>query len=248
MCIKEKVGLSQNKRFRSKQAEFFNFHWKKHIRFARKSSRMTQSATQKQTEPMFPTPQKMPERPEMVILVDENDREIGLCEKLVAHQQALRHRAFSVFIFRKTQKGLELLLQQRAHHKYHSGGLWTNSCCSHPRQGETTAAAAVRRLQEELGFTTALTYAGALSYRVPLNESLIEHEYDHVFYGFVENDVAIHYNPQEITAIAWQEVAALQDDMTQHPQKYTAWFAQALEVALHPRNGAVRPTDYSQGI
>jgi isopentenyl-diphosphate delta-isomerase len=117
---------------------------------------------------------------EQVILVNEQDQPVGACEKMSAHEQGLLHRAFSVFIFNSRGR---LLLQQRSKGKYHSGGLWTNTCCSHPRPGETTEDAAYRRLQEEMGFQTELFHAFTFTYRAELDKELVEHEIDHVFTG-----------------------------------------------------------------
>src|SRR5215468_430433 len=117
-------------------------------------------------------------RMEQVILVNELDEEIGTMEKLSAHEQGVLHRAISVFIF--NEKG-EMLLQQRASRKYHSGGLWTNACCSHPHPGEATHAAALRRLKEEMGFETSLKKAFDFVYKTSFDNGLTEHEFDHVF-------------------------------------------------------------------
>ncbi len=129
-----------------------------------------------------------------VILVNENDIPLGTMEKMEAHRRAVLHRAFSVFIF--NSKG-EMLLQQRAPEKYHSAGLWTNACCSHPRPGEETEAAAVRRLGEELGFTTGLEKLFHFTYRSEFTNGLTEFEFDHVFVGFYNGDV--HPNTEEVS-------------------------------------------------
>src|SRR6186713_1579239 len=115
-----------------------------------------------------------------VILVSEHDDMVGIMDKMEAHKQGLLHRAFSVFIF--NSKG-EMLLQQRAFNKYHSGGLWTNACCGHPSPGEQTVAAARRRLMEEMGFTTGLEELFDFTYQHAFENGLTEHEYDHVFAG-----------------------------------------------------------------
>ena len=128
-----------------------------------------------------------------VILVDEQDQEIGVMEKMEAHRQGLLHRAFSVFIF--NEKG-EMLLQQRSLDKYHSGGLWTNACCSHPRPGEDIQRAAQRRLHEELGFVTSIEEIFDFIYKSPFDNGLTEHEFDHVFIG-VYDDV-IEPNQKEV--------------------------------------------------
>lgn len=170
---------------------------------------------------------------EFLILVDDNDREIGCEEKIQAHVAGQLHRAFSIFIF-NTKK--ELLLQQRALCKYHSPGLWTNTCCSHPRPGETTLAAASRRLMEEVGFQTILHHAGTLTYRANMPQSkLIEHEYDHVFYGFFDGEPVP--NPQEVAALRWENPATLSHELHEHPERFTAWFEKTLLIATHAIEG-----------
>ncbi|WP_046745850.1 isopentenyl-diphosphate Delta-isomerase [Kordia zhangzhouensis] len=156
---------------------------------------------------------------ENVILVNENDEQIGVMEKIEAHEKALLHRAFSVFIL--NNKG-ELMLQQRALHKYHSPGLWTNTCCSHQREGESNIAAGKRRLQEEMGFVTELAEAVSFIYKAPFDNGLTEHEYDHVMIGNY-NDAPI-INPDEVADWKWMDVKAVKDDIASHPEKYTAWF------------------------
>ena len=131
-----------------------------------------------------------------VILVNEQDEQVGVMEKMAAHQQALLHRAFSVFIFNKDG---QMLLQKRADGKYHSPGLWTNACCSHPAPGETTDAAAKRRLQEELGFTTDIKKAFHFTYKAVFDNGLTEYEFDHVYTGVYNG--AIQPNPQEASEI-----------------------------------------------
>lgn len=160
-----------------------------------------------------------------VILVDENDLALGFCEKLAAHVEGGKlHRAFSVFVF--NPQG-ELLLQQRAAGKYHFGRLWTNTCCSHPRPGETTQAAAQRRLCEELGFTTALTEVGHFIYRANDPASgLTEHELDHVFVGQFEAEP--QPNPDEVLAYRWQALDSVQLELEAHPERFTPWFPLAL--------------------
>lgn len=156
---------------------------------------------------------------EQVILVDENDKPIGVAEKMEAHEKGLLHRAFSVFIF--NTKG-EMLLQQRALNKYHSGGLWTNACCSHPREGEETKKAAERRLKEELGFETSLEKVFDLVYKAKFDNGLTEHEFDHVFAG--EYDGEINFNKEEVMDFCYKEVKEINRSLQTHPQKYTAWF------------------------
>lgn len=162
---------------------------------------------------------------EYVILVDEHDNEIGIEEKLKAHQDGKLHRAFSIFTF--NSKG-ELLLQKRATHKYHTGGLWTNTCCSHPRQGEDIIAAAHRRLEEEMGFDCPLEKAFSFIYKVRFEkDNLFEHEFDHVFIGY--SDDVPQPNPEEVEAYAWVNLEQLAKDIQQHPENYTYWFLVALK-------------------
>jgi len=154
-----------------------------------------------------------------VILVNELDEPVGTMEKMAAHEKAVLHRAFSVFIF--NSKG-EMLLQQRALKKYHSGGLWTNACCSHPLPGEETIAAAKRRLYEELGFSTDLKKAFHFTYKAPFNNGLTEYEYDHVFTGRYEG--TIYPDKEEVSDYCYMTLDAIEQSLQSHPQKYTAWF------------------------
>jgi isopentenyl-diphosphate delta-isomerase type 1 len=171
-------------------------------------------------------------RLEQVILVDEQNREIGVAEKLSAHQQKLLHRAFSTFIFREiTSSKWELLLQQRGLNKYHSGGLWTNTCCSHPRSNETVIAAGERRLQEEFGILVKLNDLGWFKYNAHFSNGLSENEIDHVLVGIVPVDIEVKPNPEEIHAYRWITVDALQEELATHPDQFTPWFAKALQVA-----------------
>lgn len=156
---------------------------------------------------------------EQVILVDEQDVEIGAMEKMEAHQKALLHRAFSVFIFNK--KG-EMLMQQRALTKYHSGGLWTNACCSHPRPGEEVSTAAQRRLQEEMGFNTPINKVFDFTYKAPFDNGLTENEFDHVFVGTYEGTIIP--SKKEVQDYCYKTMNEIHDSLQSHPQKYTAWF------------------------
>jgi isopentenyl-diphosphate delta-isomerase len=156
---------------------------------------------------------------EYVILVNENDQEIGKMEKQEAHEKGLLHRAFSVFIF-NDQK--ELLLQQRALTKYHSAGLWTNTCCSHPRVNETIVEAAHRRLQEEMGFDCFLDVKTSFIYKADFDNGLTEHEFDHVLVGNFNGEVII--NSAEVASYKWVELDWLKQDMVNNPNTYTAWF------------------------
>jgi isopentenyl-diphosphate delta-isomerase len=156
---------------------------------------------------------------EQVILVNEQDHPIGLMEKMEVHEKALLHRAFSVFVF--NQQG-ELLLQQRAFSKYHSAGLWTNTCCSHPRPDEKTADAANRRLLEEMGFTTPLEKIFDFIYTANFDNGLTEHEFDHVFIGFY--DGAIKPNPTEVSSFIYSTLALIDAQLITTPHIYTEWF------------------------
>lgn len=159
-----------------------------------------------------------------VVLVDEHDREVGLMEKLEAHQKGLLHRAFSVLVFNENR---ELLLQRRAFGKYHSEGLWTNTCCSHPYPGESILEAGKRRLFEEMGFTCELTEVFSFIYQAELENGLFEHELDHVFIGFSEETP--HLNLEEVSAFKWMSIVDIKADMEQNPSQYTAWFRILIE-------------------
>lgn len=156
---------------------------------------------------------------EHVILVNELDEKIGLMEKIEAHEKALLHRAFSVFILNDNN---EIMLQQRALSKYHSPGLWTNTCCSHQRDGETNIAAGMRRLQEEMGFTAPLTELFHFIYIAPFDNGLTEHELDHVMIGNYNDQPNI--NSDEVASWKWMTALDIKTDMEQNPQEYTAWF------------------------
>ncbi|MCU0359866.1 MAG: isopentenyl-diphosphate Delta-isomerase [Bacteroidia bacterium] len=156
---------------------------------------------------------------EYVILVNEKDEALGNMEKMEAHEKGLLHRALSVFIFNSKK---QLLLQRRALHKYHSAGLWSNTCCSHPRPHEMTATAAKRRLAEEMGMAASLEHKDEFIYKVSLEKGLIEHEYDHVYIGFSETDPII--NTEEVMDYKWISLEELNNDLAQHPEHYTFWF------------------------
>jgi len=158
---------------------------------------------------------------EFVILVNEQDEPIGLMEKMEAHRKGLLHRAFSVFVF--NEKG-EMLLQQRAKEKYHSPALWTNACCSHPRENETVIQAAERRMVEELGFTTKVISAFSFTYKASFDNGLIEHEFDHVLMATITNDTAIQPNPHEVMDYCYMSLEHIQAALQSHPEKFTAWF------------------------
>ena len=152
-------------------------------------------------------------------MVDKNDVAIGSMDKMQAHEKALLHRAFSVFIF--NSKG-EMLLQQRADKKYHSAGLWTNACCSHPAPGEDTGEAAVRRLKEELGFTTPLRKAFTFMYRTDFENGLTENEFDHVYTGIYDGDIAA--DPDEVKDYCYMGMAKIEEMIDREPAKFTSWF------------------------
>jgi isopentenyl-diphosphate delta-isomerase len=165
---------------------------------------------------------------EHVILVDGNDEELGTMEKMEAHYKAVLHRAFSIFIFNERN---EMLLQQRALSKYHSGGLWTNACCSHPRPGEETYAAAERRLSEELGFSTSLSKVFDFTYHAPFDNGLTEHEFDHVFVGTFNGRV--EPNKTEVLDYCFKTMDDISESLQSHPKKYTAWFHLAFPKILN---------------
>ncbi len=156
---------------------------------------------------------------EKVILVNERDEPIGLMPKMEAHEKALLHRAFSVFIFNDEN---ELMIQQRALGKYHSPGLWANTCCSHQREGETNIAAGMRRLQEEMGFTTSLEDSISFIYKAPFDNGLTEHEFDHILIGRYNQQP--QPNPEEVHDWKWMGLEEIKADMEAQPEKYTAWF------------------------
>jgi len=165
---------------------------------------------------------------EEVILVDEKDNEIGRAEKISAHSGHGRlHRAFSVFILNDHR---EVLLQRRALSKYHSPGLWANSCCSHPRPGEDVECSARERLQEELGFTTAIKRIGTVLYEARLTQGLVEHELDHIFVGVYNGQV--HPNPLEVSEYRWVEITTLATDLAAHPHSYAPWLGAILPVLV----------------
>ena len=161
---------------------------------------------------------------EYVVLVDENDNEIGQMEKQAAHIDPHLHRAFSIFIF--NSKG-ELLMQQRALSKYHSPGLWTNTCCSHPRNGESMQQATARRLQEEMGMTCDMHEVFTFIYKAPVGLGLIEHEFDHVWFG--QSDDTPVVNPEEVASWKYMALDDIAADLKLHPECYTEWFKISFE-------------------
>lgn len=162
-----------------------------------------------------------------VVLVDELDNVVGEMEKLAAHEQGLLHRAFSVFIF--NDKG-ELLLQKRASKKYHGGGLWTNTCCSHPQMDENVLDSAVERLHFEMGLNCELNFSHAFIYNTKVENNLIEHEYDHVFVGHTNEDPII--NGDEVEDFKWMNPTDIELDITSNPRLYTFWFKEALPLVM----------------
>ena len=154
-----------------------------------------------------------------VILVDENDIPIGKMEKIEAHEKGLLHRAFSVFIFNDKD---ELLLQQRALTKYHTPGLWTNTCCSHQKEGESNTAAGQRRLEEEMGFSVALSEIMSFTYKAPFSNGLTEHEFDHILIGHYNEEPKP--NPDEVHDWKWEQLENIKIDIEANPDQYTEWF------------------------
>ena len=154
-----------------------------------------------------------------VILVDNNDNQIGLMPKLEAHEKGVLHRAFSVFIFNNHG---ELMLQRRALTKYHSPGLWTNTCCSHQRDGESNISSGKRRLNEEMGFDTELFEKTSFIYKAKFDNGLTEHEFDHVLVGSYNHSPMI--NSTEVDSWKWMSMENIKKDIKDHPDNYTAWF------------------------
>ena len=165
---------------------------------------------------------------EKVILVDTNDNPIGLMNKLEAHEKALLHRAFSIFILNDKN---ELMLQQRAHHKYHSPLLLTNTCCSHQRENENNIQAGTRRLREEMGFETELKEMFHFIYKAPFDNGLTEHELDHVMIGYY-NDIPV-INDEEVESWKWMKIEDIKNDMIENPDIYTVWFKIIFEEFYH---------------
>ncbi len=165
---------------------------------------------------------------ENVILVNERDEPIGLMPKMEAHEKAVLHRAFSVFVLNSKN---EIMLQQRAHHKYHSPLLWTNTCCSHQREGETNIQAGSRRLFEEMGFQTELKELFHFIYKAPFDNGLTEHEVDHVMIGYYNEAPSI--NPDEVEAWKWMPIEAVKVDIQNHPDLYTIWFKIIFDEFYH---------------
>jgi len=165
---------------------------------------------------------------EKVILVNELDQQIGLMPKLEAHEKAILHRAFSVFVLNDQN---EIMLQQRAHHKYHSPLLWTNTCCSHQRDGESNIQAGNRRLFEEMGFNTELKELFHFIYKAPFDNGLTEHELDHVMIGYYNGEPEI--NTEEVEAWKWMKIEDVKNDMLSNPDDYTVWFKIIFDEFYH---------------
>ena len=164
---------------------------------------------------------------DLLILVDENDNELGVLDKLSVHQQGLLHRAFSVFVFNPED---ELLLQQRADEKYHSAGLWSNTCCSHPRKGENMTDATNRRLDEEMGLQCDLEFEFSFIYKFEFENGLTEHEFDHVYFG--KTGVRPIPNPTEVKAYKYLTLQNLEKEIKINPQDYSAWLKICLPKVL----------------
>ncbi len=165
---------------------------------------------------------------ENVILVNQNDEQIGLMPKLEAHEKALLHRAFSVFILNSKN---EIMLQQRAHQKYHSPLLWTNTCCSHQREGETNIEAGGRRLFEEMGFKTELKELFHFIYKAPFDNGLTEHELDHVMIGYFNEDPSINHD--EVEDWKWMKIEDVREDIEKQSEIYTVWFKIIFDEFYH---------------
>ncbi|WP_309609105.1 isopentenyl-diphosphate Delta-isomerase [Flavobacterium sp.] len=165
---------------------------------------------------------------EQVILVNRNDQQIGTMPKLEAHEKAILHRAFSVFVLNDNN---EIMLQQRAHHKYHSPLLWTNTCCSHQRVGESNIEAGARRLEEEMGFKTELKELFHFIYKAPFDNGLTEHELDHVMIGHYNEEPEI--NTDEVESWKWMAIDAVKLDIQSNPDIYTIWFKIIFDEFYH---------------
>ena len=163
----------------------------------------------------------------MLVAVDARDQELGEVEKMKAHRKGILHRAFSIFVFDEADR---LLLQRRGRDKYHSGGLWSNTCCSHPRAGESLLDAAHRRLREEMGFDCPLARVFGFVYRAALDGGLVEHEYDHVIAGRCQSIPAP--DASEVDDWKWEHLPAIQSQLAAHPDTFTAWFKPALDGLL----------------
>ena len=168
---------------------------------------------------------------DMLVVVDVRDREVGSATKERVHTEGLLHRAFSVVLLREGEAGCEILLARRAEGKYHSAGLWANSCCSHPRAGEDTVGAAYRRVREELGCeATGLEDVGHFAYRADFDDGLVEFEVDHIIFGFCCGEP--NPNPEEVSETRWVTPDALSNMIAEEPQHFSAWAPMVLSIAL----------------
>lgn len=165
---------------------------------------------------------------ELVVLVNHNDEQIGLMPKLEAHERAMLHRAFSVFVLNDKN---EIMLQQRAADKYHSPLLWTNTCCSHQRDGESNLEAGKRRLKEEMGFETPLKELFSFIYKAPFDNGLTEHEFDHVMVGYYDQAPVV--NKDEVESWKWMSIDDIKQDIVKSPQIYTEWFKIIFDKFYH---------------
>jgi isopentenyl-diphosphate delta-isomerase len=173
--------------------------------------------------------------PDSLVLVDMHDREMGVADKTEAHVRPLLHRAFSLFLYSREGGSPRFLLQQRSLNKYHSGGLWANTCCSHPRPGEGLLAAAARRLGEEMGITCPLEEIGSFVYYHQFSPVLYEYEFDHVLTGCYGGEC--RPNPLEVAGIAWVEASRLAEDLRSNPRRYAPWFPIAAGMVLERFRG-----------
>lgn len=176
---------------------------------------------------------------EYVVLVDKQGKQVGSREKLQAHKEGLLHLAFSLVILRNKDGVTEHLLQRRAKNKYHSGGQWSNACCSHPRINEPLELAVERRAYEELGVSQPLSaqYLGAITYKANLSNGLIEHEFDHIFvHQVTKESLKLSPNPQEVSETRWISEKAIKEELAHSPRLFTAWFSQLFEYVTHSEN------------
>ncbi|WGQ09752.1 isopentenyl-diphosphate Delta-isomerase [Pedobacter gandavensis] len=170
-----------------------------------------------------------------VVLVDQHDKTIGEMDKIEAHQKGFLHRAFSIFLF--NNKG-EMLIHQRAKHKYHGAGLWTNACCSHPQLGEDIKLSAMERLQFEMGIQCNIEKVFSFIYNTSVENNLIEHEFDHVFIGYT--DAIPRPNAKEVQTFKWIDTTILSKDIQEHPDQYTYWFKMVFSNILDYLNPDVK--------
>ena len=175
------------------------------------------------------------ENRDKVVLVDQHDKAIGEMDKIEAHQKGFLHRAFSIFLF--NNKG-EMLIHQRAKHKYHGAGLWTNACCSHPQLGEDIKLSAMERLQFEMGIQCNIEKVFSFIYNTSVENNLIEHEFDHVFIGYT--DAAPKPNVEEVQSFKWIDTTILSKDIQEHPDQYTYWFKMVFSKILDSLNPDVK--------